>query len=749
MKKRRKVIVRVALIVGISALVSVLGITVAAVFSYNLVDSRADSMLFDKSRKYSSTVFYCNETPYSDTYTPVECEISGNVKKLYYSLDEISPYLKDGFIAVEDRQFYEHGGIDIKRTLAAAVNYVIRTEKIYGASTITQQVVKNISGDSEATLTRKLAEIIRARRIERRYSKDDILEVYLNVIPMSENIYGVGYAARAYFGKEPSELSAAEAATLIGITNAPTAYNPYNNPDACKKKRDTVLSVMLSEGVIDELEYTEARDSEITLLPREQRDDGYNSWFAETVIDEASLLICEKYSISERAARIMLSGGGYSIYTTMDIDVQSALREYFENEENLSSDFGLGLEYAMTVIDSQNGNLLGIIGRGGKKTGNLLLNHATVPHIPASALKPLALYAPLLDEGKINWATVFDDVPVSFWESEGEYREYPHNSPNVYDGLVNVKDAVRLSKNTVAVRLCKMKTPVGVYNFLTRELGFNTLIGKGGENGVTDIALSPMALGQLSQGVPLISLTSAYASFPSDGILHKTRSFVKIVDYNGNTVIENRPSEKRVFKTETARIMNMLLSGVTEDGTARSITLKEMVSCAGKTGTSSSNRDKLFVGYTPYYTAGIWCGAEREGVSASSGGHLEIWDNVMKIIHEKRLAVTEYPKEFSTEGLLYLPYCKDSGRAYTEECQYDKRGVRLEYGYFTPDNRPQGECDRHIKCTTVDDEGNFAYSSLLRLPERSFPKEIPVTDETYSYNRIFEKEEQDEEKTAQ
>ena len=744
MKRKNKILLVSAAIISVIATFLLLAVIIISVYSSKF---SSDTELFEKSRKWNSTVFYANAAPYSEEYIPVESELSGSIKKAFYSLDEISPYLKDGFIAVEDRIFYKHSGVDLGRTLRAAVNYVCRTKKLYGASTITQQVIKNISGDSDVTLGRKFSEILRALRIEKRYSKDDIMEVYLNVIPMSENMYGVGIASRYYFGKEPSELTPAEAATLIGITNAPSAYNPYSNPEACKRKRDVVLSVMYSEGVINEGEYKSALLEELSVIHKEQWEDRYDSWFVETVIDEASRDFAKEYGLSEAAARIMLLGGGYSVYTTMDESVQSALEDYFENEDNFSSEIKNGLNYAMTVVDSKTGNLLGIVGRVGKKQGNRLLNHATVPHTPASTLKPLGLYAPLIDEGKINWATVFDDVPVSFGESGGEYKEYPRNSPNVYDGLTTVKDAVRLSKNTVAVRLCELRTPERVFETLTDTFGFDTLVRSdktADGRTLTDIATSPMAL----RGVSLLKLTESYTVFPAEGVLRPARSYIAVLDSDGNTVLENKSEETRVFKTETARIMNFLLSGVTEDGTAGKITLKNTVDTAGKTGTSGNNKDKMFIGYTPYYTAGIWCGYESGGVSVASlsPSHLEIWDNIMKEIHEKRLATESAPESFSDEGLIYLPYCKDSGAAYTDSCVYDPRGTRLEYGYFTADNRPRGECTRHIKCLYDTETKAIAHSgcprenlitvSLINIPDRSFPKEIYVTDAEYVYRNI-------------
>lgn len=734
-----------AIIIFFTATVVALVFGLIVFHVYRGINFEADEKLFESAAEYHSTTFYANGADDGEDYDPVAIEISGTMRKLFYSYDEISPYLKDGFVAVEDKIFYEHKGIDLKRTILAAFNYVFKREKRFGASTITQQVVKNISGDNQISLKRKMEEIIRAIHIERKYTKQEILEVYLNVIPMSENIYGVGAASRAYFGKEQSELFPEEAATLIGITNAPTAYNPYINPDACKKKRNIVLSVMHLDGVIDDTQYEAALNSDLGVVSRENREDRIDSWFVETVIDDLTVDLAEKYGIALSTARMMLLGGGYKVYTTMNPVVQSKLEEYFENENNFPIEIDKGLNYAMVVTDTETGDLVGIIGRVGKKNGNRLLNHATTPHIPGSTLKPIALYAPLIDEGKINWATVFDDVPVSFIENNGEYREYPHNSPNVYDGLTTVKDALRNSKNTIAVRLCNLITPKKIFNSLKTEFGFETLIER--EKNLTDIAIAPMALGQLGRGVSLRALTEGYGALSGDGVWRESNSYVYLLDHNGRIVIEKEKEERQVFKRTTARIMNQLLMTVVNDGTAKSITIKEKVNTAGKTGTSGGSRDKSFIGYTPYYTAGIWCGYDTSdrAVTGLTKSHLEVWDEVMTDIH-RDIFEREDIREFSKDGLYKIPYCMDSGGLFTDNCIYDPRGNRQEYGYFTEDNQPTGYCDRHIICA-YDSETkaiacpncpleNMVKVSLLNINDRAFPKEIEITDAELVYRDI-------------
>ena len=746
MREGRRKVKIVAAVIFSSATAVALIFGLLVIFVYKGINFEADERLFESAAGFHSTTFYYNGAEDTEAdYKPVAIEISGSMRKLIYSTDEISQYIKDGFVAVEDKIFYQHSGVDLKRTALAAINYLTRRQKVFGASTITQQVIKNISGDNQITLKRKLGEIIRAIHIERKYTKEEILEVYLNVVPMSENIYGVGAASRAYFGKEPSELLPEEAAMLIGVTNAPTAYNPYLHPDACRKKRNIILSVMRDDGVINQTEYDRAIAAPIKVISREDREDRGDSWFVETVIDEVSADIQEKYGISSSAARMMLLGGGYKVYTTMLPEVQSRLEEYFENTDNFPSEVKDGLNYAMVVTDSESGYLVGLVGRVGEKMGDRLLNHALTPHIPASALKPIALYAPLIDEGRINWATVFDDVPVSFTEQNGEYREYPKNSPAVYDGLISVKDALRRSKNTIAVRLCNIRTPKAVYNSLKRDFGFNTLIER--EGGVTDIAVAPMALGQLGRGIPLKKLTEAYSVFTGEGVWREACSYLCLIDYNGRVIIEKDQGRKHIFKSTTAGIMNQMLMTVTEDGTASAVTLKEKVNTAGKTGTSSANRDKVFVGYTPYYTAGIWCGYDRSDISIPtfSKSHIMIWDEILTSLHEDILREGNI-REFSTSGLLHLPYCMDSGKLYSSSCILDPRGNRRDFGYFTVDNAPKEECDRHVICkydcvskgvATVDcPRQDLVDVALIKVTDRAFPKEIFITDAEFVYRDI-------------
>ncbi len=699
---------------------------------YN-INTEADEILFELAKQGNVTEFYANGAPLgSDYYIPVKIDSTSHVdsKKVWYPISEISDIVKAGFIAVEDHEFYEHDGVNYRRTFAAFLNALFKFNDRFGASTITQQTIKNISGDNEVTFKRKLNEILRAIIIEKNHTKEEILELYLNIVPMGESSIGVGLASEIYFDKLPSELAAEEAALLIGLANAPTKYNPYINPDSAIEKRNKVLKTMLEHEIISKEEYEQGINKGLEISDRANHRNAVNSWFIETASRDIISDMQTKYNISYETAKKILTGGGLTVYTTESILVQDALEKYLENTENLPAEIQTGLEYGAVIIDSVNGNLLGIIGQAGKKEGEWLLNHATAPHTPASTLKPLALYAPLIEKGIINWSSVFDDSPVMYKEINGELVEYPHNSPNKYEGMINIKHAVTTSKNTIAVRLCNLMGPDEVFKSLKQRFDFTTLVsGISDANGkfYTDKELAPLALGQLTNGLPLRELTAAYTVFPGNGSLSKNRSYVKVIGKDNNILLENKPIKKEIFSRSTAEIMNQLLSCVVDEGTAKSITLNELVDTAGKTGTSALNRDKLFVGYTPYITFGIWSGYEDGTTSLTNTDtkHFQLWDSIAREIHVDLLSdIAEgHIKHFKKDLLVYLPYCKYSGAAYSEACELAQYTEGAEYGYFTYDNLPPKVCYVH-------DLSNGEEKSEL-FPWDMYPDMMPP-DEVYT-----------------
>lgn len=673
------------------------------VYAAKNIDFETDTELFEKAKQDKTVYYYAYNT--DGELLEVYKSAKETVRE-WVDFDEVNKNVKLGFIAMEDREFYKHKGVNIKRTVAAMLNHIFKLKSSFGASTITQQVIKNISGDNEVSIARKVKEIIRAFHLEKNYSKDDIFELYLNIVPMTGNIYGVSAAAEIYFGKESSKLSLAESATLVGITNAPAKYNPYTKPEACKEKRDRVLYAMLDVGYISNDEYNTAVNTPLVLNENTGKY-GISSWFIETANEEIISDISNQYTISKSAARLMMNGA--HVILTMNPEIQSIVEKYFSNTANLSEKFNDGLNYSMVISDHNNGNLLAIVGNGGKKRDNRIFNYATANITPGSVIKPLSLYAPLINDGRITWSTLLEDAPVQYISGTDGLVPYPKNSPDVYDGMIDINDAIKKSKNTVAIRLFDMLGSERIFNHLKEDYGFETIVKNGiGVSGTTvsDMSSAPLALGQLSYGVSLKKLTEAYNVFANEGVLPKGRSYFKVYDRSGKVILKKDEEKRRIISEETAQIMNQLLSNVVTDGTARRIKLKELVDVAGKTGTSGNDRDRLFIGYTPYFTAGIWCGygGEDKAVGQNTPSHLDIWDDIMTAIHNQTVFnnYNEQTKSFSTDKIIVIPYCSKTGLAVSESCELDDDAA-VKLGYFKRSDFPLEICEHNKTPLQTDD----------------------------------------------
>ncbi len=706
---KKKVVTRIASILLIISLFAS-SITFFTLFStYKEIDFDVDERLFQSARKSSSTTYLAYNVR-GELYEVFTSTDGGT--KCWYDFDSISENAKKAFISAEDREFYKHSGVNYKRTVYAIFSYLINklfsNKRSFGASTITQQVIKNISGDNEYSIKRKLQEILRAHKIEENHTKDEIFEMYLNIVPMTENIYGVGAASEYYFDKHPMSLELHEAALIVGITNSPRSFDPYVHPKESLEKRNNVLYAMLVNGAISELEYKDATEKPLSVLPKNERKSNISNWFVETAREDIVNDLMHKYGISSSAARLMLSSGA-KIILTMDSRVQKILEDTFASLEERIMGEG---KYcgAMVVCDSMTGDMLGVVGAIGEKSGERVLNYSDIKRPPGSVLKPLALYAPLIDEGKIHWSSIIEDSPVRVVKEGDEERPYPRNSPDLYEGNITVSKALARSKNTVAIRLYNMLGERKIFDILKNGYGFESIIERERRGGVyvSDLSEAPLALGQLTEGVSLREITSAYTVFPSDGVRKKGRSYLTVFDSSGNVLIENRSEEKRLMKKETARIMNMLLEGVVDEGTARSLSLKEYVDTAGKTGTSGQDKDRWFIGYTPYYTTGIWFGRQNgEGGIGNIGvSHLSVWDDVMLQIHES--CAPDYYSEtrsFSTEGLIYREFCDRTGLLKSDECTDGYESYN--YGFYTKDNIPTEICKHPAESEIFEKEDSL------------------------------------------
>ncbi|MBQ9099662.1 MAG: transglycosylase domain-containing protein [Clostridia bacterium] len=697
------------------------------------LDTELDAVFFTSGADRTTRLYYTDKA--GNMVELVDDRISGSENALYCSFDEIPTDLKNAFIAIEDKRFYDHGGIDWGRTLSATWDLVRGGERHFGGSTITQQLVKNITGENERSVQRKLKELIRAAKLEKRLSKDQILEQYLNVVNLARNCYGVRTAANAYFSKEPIELSLAECATIAAITNNPTKYDPIHAPEENRARRDLILKAMLEQGMISEQAFQEASTTATHLTPNEKAFSGRtNSWFADLVVKDVINDLVKVRGMTTGAASQLLYCGGLKICTTVDPELQEILEAHYADGSNFPTHSdGRKAQSAMMIADPDTGDILAIVGAVGEKRGNRIQNYAIDAKRPSgSVIKPLSVFAPALEKGLITWSTVFDDVPKQF-RSNG--APWPRNSPNLYRGLTNVSAALTHSINTVSVSVLERLGCGSSYRFLSQTLGFSSL------DPVLDTGTAALALGQQQNGVTLIELMGGYTALANGGIYSNLRSYETVTDQNDNVLLSKEITQHRALERDNAAIMTMLLRQVTRQGTAKSMTLTEQVDVAGKTGTSSNNCDKWFIGYTPELLAGVWYGYEYpESLSDVKGNPaLATFDAVMNQVLSIRPAKK---RQLDTEGdLVAVRYCKDSGRLMSEACQHDPRGDRSEIGYFKRGTQPTEQCQCHVLISYCSQGGvacencppeECQYSALLRI-SRSFPRQVKVLDAPYTY----------------
>ncbi len=762
--------------------------TVLAIYIKNYIDPTLDTSLLMKAGSNTTTrIYYMDYATPEDRQNrngvPVEVEedrIYASENSLWATYPQFPKYLYQAFIATEDRRFYSHNGVDWLGTGKAVINYFLGFERIRGASTITQQTIKNLTGEDEVRIQRKIQEILRALNFSKEKSREEILEIYLNIIYLSNNCRGVQAASNYFFGKDVSELTLVECAALATIVQNPSEYDPVRFPENNKKRRnEVILENMRKEGYITEAEYQKAIKTELVLVldrgnTEEQEVANVFSWYKEAVFSDVQQALMEKYGYDAYTSSMMIYSGGLKIYTLMDPFVQDTLEEVYENDTEYFpySNDGLQPESAMIVIDPYTGDVLGLVGGRGVKTQNRISNRAVaMTRSPGSSIKPLSVYAPALDAGLINYATVFDDVPVSFNngyeelepDENGENKNvdpWPGNTPNVYDGLTTVNYAITTSKNTVAVRALQLLTIERSFDFVKNKLCIDSFIDSMVTSSglvLTDKLLAPLALGQMNYGLTLEEITAAYCIFQNHGVYNTPHTFLAVYDNEGNVILENTQESSIVISDETASIMRLMLGNVMTLGTGRSVTLRNTVDVAGKTGTAGNDFDRWFLGFTPYYVGGTWFGYDMNQTLSDfkQNPSCLVWDTVMTKLHqpyiEEAQSGGEPLKTFTVAaGVIEREFCLDSGMLYTDTCKLDPRGSRLATGYFTRDNMPEDDCDVHVKVkidtevggiviheeTYTGDPEKLADTALIRVETRSFPVEVYVVDAQYVYRDL-------------
>lgn len=707
---------------------------------------------------------------YDNQGNEIETLIAEGSNRVYVPLDQIPDDLKNAFVAVEDERFYKHNGIDLKG-IARAASVAIKTFDLSeGASTITQQLIKNtvFNAYNESTIEkieRKIQEQYLAIRIDAEMGKDAILENYLNIINLGNGNLGVQAAANNYFNKDVSELTLSECAVIAGITKNPVGYNPIHYPERNRERQLEVLKHMKEQGYITEAEYEEAKNDNvydrIQDIHVETGGNTVYSYFTDKLIDVLIEDLVAQYGYTENQATNMIYSSGLSIYTTQDTQMQKIAEKVLNDPDNYPADTAVSIslnlslvgpdgkakylthnnmlkyfqtdggipsfqllfkdeetaadyveqykEYlesegfeityeslyyiiqpqiSFTLIDQHTGEVKVIVGGRGEKETSRSINRATNTYrSPGSTIKPLAVYGPALDSGGMTLATVFDDCP--YYYSSGQLVT---NWNKKYQGIMTMRTALKLSQNIPAVKCLHEITPQLGFSYL-QNFGLTTLVSpEEAINGYHDV-IESLALGGMTNGVYNIDMCAAYATYANDGVYTKPIYYTKVYDHNGNLILDNtEPQTHRVVKDTTAWLMTSAMQSVVTEGTGTKCKVPNQP-VAGKTGTSNSDGDLWFVGFTPYYTAAIWTGYDDNNTRKVNVDHRTLWSKIMTEIHEDLPAgsFTEKP-----ETIVSVQVCSQSGQLPVEGlCDADERGSQIITEYFAVGTEPTETCTAH------------------------------------------------------
>lgn len=575
-----------------------------------------------------SSIIYCETSAgeYKELAT-----LHGSENRIWVDLEDIPDYLVKALVAIEDHRFYEHKGVDWYRTVGAMFTMLTGGDDSFGGSTITQQLIKNLTGNKEVTVQRKLIEIFQALEFEKKYDKDEIIEWYLNAVYFGEGCDGIYTAAQKYFGKEPSQLTLAESASIVGIVNLPTYYSPFYSEENNKERQETVLRRMYELGYISYDEYEEAKNEQLvfTRSDNEVADQEIYSYYVEAVIKDVTEDLMEQKGISQDTARQLLYNGGYRVYSCLDPYIQECVDNVYLDVENFPKPYRANdqqLQSAMVIMDPYTGEVVAMSGGVGEKTGNLVLNRATdALRAPGSSFKPLAVYAPAIELGLITPSTLVNDAPREEVEMS-QNQWYPNNSDFKYRGIIDIATGVRLSLNTVAAQVLDKLGLDASTNFLKNKLGVTSLVPD-------DYNYASLALGELTNGISVLEMAQAYCTFDNSGIFTEARTYSRVTDAAGNIVLDNQPKTHVAMKSSTATNITSLLFSAANYGTG-SESIFSGQAIAGKTGTSSYNWNRWFAGYTPYYVGVVWTGFDQpEQMYVYGNPAAQVWRRVMQQVH--------------------------------------------------------------------------------------------------------------------
>lgn len=697
----------------VCVVVGVVCISVISIYGYSVV--HGDPVFNLTEEKYSQ-----NQTSFIYGYDKDgnEVEITrlhGEENRIWVNLDDMSEYLPNAFIATEDQRFLKHSGVDWIRTIGVIVK---PSNKGQGGSTITQQLIKNLTDEDDVTVVRKFNEILSALNLEKNYDKNEIIEAYLNTIFLSEGCYGVKTAAEKYFGKDVSDLNVAECACIAAITQYPSRYNPLRNPEKNRQRQLWILEQMLEQGYITEQEYNDAvayemvftnsenyQGSQITDSKEGANENKIDSYYVDyvikTVIDDL-----QKMGYTKKKARALLYGGGLKIYTAVDFEVQEAMEDVYENYRKMPDETVQG---AMVVMNYE-GRVLGLVGGTGKYSGDLELNRAfQSERQPGSTIKPISVYGPAFEKSlqddscDIYWSTLTPDKPLK----KVKDKWWPTNEGGSFSSKeVTVQHGLSKSLNTISARTLDK---IGVdysFEYITEKFHISTL------DSINDCDYAPLATGSLTHGVTVLEMTAAYAAFGNGGEYYKPYCYYKIEDSLGNVLIQTdaQSTKEQALSESTGWLMNKLLQTVMTSGTGTSYKISG-VECFGKTGTTTASKDRWFVGGTPEYVAAVWYGYDMPKeivyrLSPNPSG--TIWKTVMTNIYDEKGVNQKTFPEY--DGIVKKAYDPSNGLL----ANYSS-GV---YGWYDKKNMPSYSSNSG-NATRSEDEEKITKASTLDTQTQS------------------------------
>ncbi len=744
------------LIAGLLCFVVGLGYVFAIIKSTEPLDVNAVLSLNEPSMLFDSEGNYIDNLP-------------TNEERYKISLDEMPTYLKDAYVSIEDERFYTHNGIDIKRTLGSALSsgiyFFTGKGNIQGGSTLTQQLIKNTLLTNDVKIERKIREIYLSISLENKLSKDQILEAYLNTIPLGGRVYGVEAAARYYFDKNAIDLNLPECAFLAGLTQAPTTYSPYypdniEDPTIYLDRTKTVLMKMRDLGKITEEEYDDAYAFvDANQFEFSQTVISYKinyEWFVYPAIDQVREDLKETYKYTDEEVDRLFSTGGLKIYTTMDRAMQDSTQavlddrnsiqqlDIYANPEVTDENGTPALQAAAAIMDYRTGEVKVLVGGRGEQPARSTNRAYDALRSIGSTTKPLTVYGPAIDTKTVTAGTVFDDalLPSSISSKYNNYN--PQNWNFKSDGYITVRNALALSKNVPTVMI---EDKLGIENGLSYGEKLGIIYGSKSRTSIATLSLGEFTGydaedGSIDGGNPFI-LAAAYGTFGNNGVYIEPKLYTKVIDSNGKVLLEKETVQEQIFSPQTAYIMRDLLKGpLSFDGALAKLSNMPVI---GKTGTTSLVTDFLFAGLTPYYSGAVWIGYDDRstmtGASYSSSA-ASLWGAMMAPIHEN----LEY-KEFDGNpgGVTTVTICKDSGKIATDTCTHDQRGSRVYTEMFISGTEPTGVCDVHVTAKVNKNNNKLATENTPKdlIEERVFIKKANPATYAADYKYVLPTEKDD------